>query len=907
MRGPGAWLRGWALPLRLARRDALRSRARSALVLLMIALPVLGVTAAAVVIQTAEVRGAESLDRRLGAAEAQVRVQDGTTLVRQGPDPDDGVAAGGEDGAAPLDADAISALLGGASLLERHDGEVRVISRQGVLLAAASEVDLREPLTAGLFDLVSGRLPRAPGEVVVNRAAAEQLPGTGGGAVGDTLELVGADAVAAAPDPAGPGGPVIVGIAESTTIRDLPVVVGLLGTLGLPVDGTRTWLVDGAPVSWDQVLSLNARGVTVLSRAVLLDPPSVSELPEEIRGVAADASSAKVAVVVLVVVMALLEVVLLAGPAFAVGARRQARSLALMAAAGGTPRQSRRVVLAGAVVLGGSAALLGVVLGIGVAVLALPVVQRHSSTWLGPFQVPWLQLVGIAAFGMTSALLAALAPARIASRQDVVAVLAGRRGDPAPSLRSPLAGLLLLAAGIAGSAFGATRTGGGETVIGFAAVVAVLGMILLVPLVLAALARLAHRLPLTLRYAVRDAARHRSRTVPAVAAVAATVAGVVALGIAVTSDTAEQEATYVPQFSAGLGVLTGYAPDGGWPALRSVIAREAPEATITEVRGIAEYGGRGLGSDVTYLQIERPGDPSPLIDSWGSSLGAGVLVDDDALPAALVGVSADEARVAAAALRAGGAAVLTSGALQGADRVVLVASTYDSATGEPRGEDVRVTVPAAFVEVGPQAGAQAVISAPVAAALGVAPTTVGLVAGGVEITPEQEDAIAQATRARSLETSFVVERGYVAGDEARVVQLVLAGLGAVLMLGGTLTATFLALSDARPDLATLAAVGASPRTRRGIAAAYAVVVGSVGALLGAAVGFVPGIAVAFPLTRRFTGGLPDGSAGAAPPGGPYVDVPWLMILSLVVALPLMTALVVALAARSRLPLVARQD
>ena len=40
-------------------------------------------------------------------------------------------------------------------------------------------------------------------------------------------------------------------------------------------------------------------------------------------------------------------------------------------------------------------------------------------------------------------------PAFIASRQDVVAVLAGRRGDRAPSLRSPMLGVLLLAAGIA--------------------------------------------------------------------------------------------------------------------------------------------------------------------------------------------------------------------------------------------------------------------------------------------------------------------------------------------------------------------------------------------------------------------------------------------------------------------------
>ena len=68
------------------------------------------------------------------------------------------------------------------------------------------------------------------------------------------------------------------------------------------------------------------------------------------------------------------------------------------------------------------------------------------------------------------------------------------------------------------------------------------------------------------------------------------------------------------------------------------------------------------------------------------------------------------------------------------------------------------------------------------------------------------------------------------------------------MLGGTLTATFLALSDARPDLATLSAIGAAPRTRRRVAAAYALVIGFVGAVLGAGVGFIPGVAISRPLT-----------------------------------------------------------
>ena len=89
------WLTGWRLSLRLARRDALRSRGRSILVLVMIALPVLAVTAADVVIQTQDVSSAESLDRRLGAADARVNVQQGMGRVYQGPDPEQVSSVGG--------------------------------------------------------------------------------------------------------------------------------------------------------------------------------------------------------------------------------------------------------------------------------------------------------------------------------------------------------------------------------------------------------------------------------------------------------------------------------------------------------------------------------------------------------------------------------------------------------------------------------------------------------------------------------------------------------------------------------------------------------------------------------------------------------------------------------------------
>ena len=65
----------WRPAIRMARRDAVRHRGKSVLVLVMIALPVLGVTAADVVIQTQEVSGSEAMERRLGTADALVRTR----------------------------------------------------------------------------------------------------------------------------------------------------------------------------------------------------------------------------------------------------------------------------------------------------------------------------------------------------------------------------------------------------------------------------------------------------------------------------------------------------------------------------------------------------------------------------------------------------------------------------------------------------------------------------------------------------------------------------------------------------------------------------------------------------------------------------------------------------------------
>ncbi|WP_416954762.1 ABC transporter permease [Nocardioides sp. T5] len=462
-------MRGWRTALRIARRDALRHRGRSILVLVMVALPVLAVSAAAVVIKTSQLSGAEGVDRRMGAAAARVWTE-GTGPVLQAPDPQQGYTAdGAEEQAEPLDAAVVTGVLGpDTRLLPIRQGWGGVRIGERVVDLDVTEVDLDDPMADGLFELTSGRLPRTADEVVANQALLDK-----GVALGDELDLGARTAT-------------VVGVGRHAQNRTVPSVVGPIGSaLGEDQGPRAEWLVGPDPVTWSDVRALNAVGGIVASRAVLSDPPDVGDVAEQMGY---DTGQDEMyAVAALIVVMALLEVVLLAGPAFAVGARRHARSLALMAASGGTPAQSRRVILASGIVLGAVASGVGLVLGVVTGWALLPLVQRFDGSWFGPFEVPLGWLAAITLFGLVSALLASVVPAWLASRQDVVAVLAGRRGDRAPRAATPVLGLVLLGAGIAGSSYGAVTSDSGNGAIWMAAsaVVSVLGMILVVPVVVA--------------------------------------------------------------------------------------------------------------------------------------------------------------------------------------------------------------------------------------------------------------------------------------------------------------------------------------------------------------------------------------------------------------------------------------
>ncbi|MCM0620261.1 FtsX-like permease family protein [Nocardioides bruguierae] len=884
MSGPLAGTRAdWRLALRIGWRDAWRHRARSVLVLVMVALPVAAVTLADTFFATQDVSGGEVLERRLGTADAEVSVERSVDRAWQLPDPDDGYSSrgSGRDGGPTLE-DVLSVLgpaaAGGGErpATQVSDGSLRVRTEDGLAYVWTLAADWSDHLTDGLATLESGRLP-ASGEAVISPGMAEAY----GFAVGDTLTLARGEELT------------VVGLgqrADSTPGAENLLVGPDAGLRGY---GSTSYLVGGGTVTWRDVVALNRIGAVVASRAVLTDPPPDSALEPAARMGSDVVSGPVITIAALVVVMILLEVVLLAGPAFAVGARRQARTLALLAAAGGTPRQARRVVLGTAVVLGSVAAVLGLVLGLLLTLAALPVLQHFSDQRFGPFDVEPLHLLPVAAFGLLSAVLAAVVPAWSASRTDTVAVLSGRRGDVRTGRSAPVLGAVLLVAGVGAAWLGASRgTSGGEVPIAFSAVLTVLGTVFLVPLVVGLVARVARGLPLPLRFAVRDAARHRTRTAPAVAAVAATVAGVVTLGIAVTSDEAENEAGYTPQLALGALAITDDGPSTDWAALTRAVGEAAPAAEVTPVQALWSSGRTTVD-----LEVRVPGQ-GLVLSGYSSSFG-GVVVADS-VPAGLVDLDDEERAAADEALAAGGVLAFADPGATTAPEAWLRALAYERRSTERLGS---AEVPAAWTTpVGEYAPFQAVLSPQAAASLGVEPTTTGLLVTGD--LGSVADRIEEVVGGVDEQAVVTYEQGYQLPRETVILQLVLAGLGMILMLGGTLTATFLALADARPDLATLAAVGAEPRTRRAVAAGYALMIGLVGAVLGAVVGFVPGWAITFPLTGPYE----LATFGQAPEGpSHYFDVPWLLVGGVVVGLPLLVSAVVWVSARSRLPLVARTD
>ncbi|WP_052707278.1 FtsX-like permease family protein [Streptomyces rubellomurinus] len=926
-------LGAWRVALRIARRDALRAKGRSALIVAMIALPVLGVTGADIVHRGGELTPAERVERVVGGADALVTGLAPGRTVEQAPLAEDGafvtpskpdeqptpeqVKAGSTDPAA-----LISSLLPPGSVLTpaRPGPETGATSPEGLVRTLTTEADLGDPIWRGRLNLVEGRAPRAAHEVAATRAFLDHA----GLAVGGTTTVQGLEGttftVTGVVEHPGELGRAEL-VARPGELLDPLAAADRTGgkpgsTSGGASGGSRpgggtaeatgiehgAWLVKlpaGAALDWAKVQEVNRYGYTLTARSVVLAPPPERAVPYYRDSFTysdpATGNSTKV-VVATVTGMALLEVALLAGPAFAVGARRSRRQLALLGAAGGRRGHVGAVVLGGGVVLGIAGAVLGVALGTGLVAALRPWIEQAGGERFGHFALPPLDLLAIAGIGLLTALLAAALPALQAARRSVTAGLADRDTVRAPSRKVTLLGLLLVLAGGALAVYGAGALSHGQPVVSSydartlavlgGSVVAELGMLACTPVLVALLGRTARLLPLGPRLALRDSARHRSRTAPAVAAVLAAVAGAVAIGVYSTSTDAENRRDYRPQAPYGAVQLYSRLNGGQLDQLRGELEKQltglGPRADLAEVTykfcpncsSVVQLKGQVNWRTLSAMPHLAAGDATLLHNLFDlrdpaaeQALAAGKLLVFDR---ALIGADGK----AVLQLRGGGGAPLKPGEV-------------------PKPDLQEVPVDAVLVD-NPAAArfAQGLMAPTALPALGLTAEPTGAVWRPATPPDRKAQQRAEAAAVRlDHHGRLEVERGYQSKGDA--LTLALSGFAALVVLGAAGIATGLAAADSRQDQATLAAVGAPPGIRRTMAGLQCALIALLGALLGAVNGFVPAVGL---LKSRASG------FGARPA---LITAPWGELLLIVLVLPVLAGLLAALFTRSRVALARR--
>ena len=919
------WQASWRVALRMARRDLRRHKGRAVLVFLMVAIPVGLIAGAATLGATGQTDSGDLVTARMGSGQALVQGPS-TAKVAQAPDPNrGGMDYGSDDTATPVpgfepDADpatnaaAVARLVGGTAV-PVMEVEVRWVTGDRRVRVSALVTDPRAADLGDKARLTGGRWGSSASEVVVTPAGrAKGLPSSG--AV--TLSSGGTSSTAT-----------VVGTASALSEwgGQTDLVLPVLPPGAVSVGTGASWIVvDDQPVTWPDVQRLNTYGFTVSSRAVLEDPPPDSALAPEMRQQQSFTQDTARMVAVIGGVMLFIITTLLVGPAFAVSASRQRRTLALAAINGAQTRQLRRTVLAQAVVLGVISAVGGTLLGVAAVRVGLWWwVWTHPSTTFAsvPLDIPWAAFAILVPCAVLSAVVAALLPSLRLGRLDVIGVMRGQSVSPRLNKALPVVGLVVAVVGGLVVLSSVRVAAGGEVRVALGSIGLVLGTLCLIPALLVLAGRLASRLPVAPRMATRDAARHRSRSTPTVAAILAAVTALTAFSIGLASDTEQQRATYQPTNLPGEGVVyTGDAEtrlaveaalrdDAGGLVQTPFLVVRPPEDPFAQGPGAPEQR-------VAFVSAVPPGcTPESSIVMGGPDNQGCVRLGSQAydgngqigaLPAAEIarrlGLTDSQRR----AVEQGAVAVTVPGlADQPALRFASGTFVLDQNTYTATKVEVDRTAEVPVVRVDRS-------RAPAGALPGQA---------GALVTPETAKRLGWVTQQESIllrdpsgtisrdtqkrldervgdGTGIHVERGFQRYDET--VMRVMMAAAAFLVLVVTLISTALAMAEQQTDQGTFAAVGATRRTRRALAASQSMLVGFLGALLGVAVGLVPGIAVTYPLTA-------DGSAmssdGAQVPTGPFLEIPWQPLLLVVVGVPLLAGLLSAVAVR-RAPAVTRR-
>ncbi len=483
--------------------------------------------------------------------------------------------------------------------------------------------------------MTSGALPTRPGELAVAAGAQAE--------VGDTVPVTtyGEDGAATTSQTT------VVGVVD---LRGDPAAVSVARAFAAP-EQVRTW----GSVAAEELRVAATPGT---APADLAGDVSRALGPEVTVRTGEQAAEAQVAtytgdasvltsLLLVFATVAVLVAGLVIANTFAVLLAQHTRELALLRCVGATPRQVRRSVLAEALVTGLGASVLGMLAGIGLAAAVSGLVGSDSPVPLEGVAVPpYVVLLGLAV-GTGVTVVAALGPARAATR---VAPLAALRPADAAPLRSRTGArrlalaLLLLLPGVALLVVGVGRA---ELLMSLpGGVLSFLGVLLLaqraVPAVVAVAGRLAGRVGgVPARLAAGNALRQPRRTAATATALIIGVTLTTSIVVAAASTRATVSAELTAQYPTDVVVAAFDAlpPEllGRLESVDGVTAGLAvrsaelpgPDGEPVTVEGVDEAAARAVLRSQRETPLPREGEvvvPAALAGQWSLAPDAPVTV-----------------------------------------------------------------------------------------------------------------------------------------------------------------------------------------------------------------------------------------------------------------------------------------
>ncbi|HKC23044.1 MAG TPA: FtsX-like permease family protein [Gaiellaceae bacterium] len=236
---------------------------------------------------------------------------------------------------------------------------------------------------------------------------------------------------------------------------------------------------------------------------------------------------------------------LVAAAGFAVVAQRRLRQLGMLAAIGASEKQVRLVLVANGAVVGAIAAIVGTAVGLAAWIVFAPTLESALDHRVDRLSLPWWLIATTGLLALLGATAAAWWPGRAAARLPVVLALSGRPPKPRPARYSALAAAGLIALGVALLAL----SNRDRAVLIVAGIVAtIIGALLMGPLAIRIFSRLAGRVSIAPRLALRDLVRFQARSGAALAAVTLAL-GIAASVVVVASAEAAKKAAQPPTLS----------------------------------------------------------------------------------------------------------------------------------------------------------------------------------------------------------------------------------------------------------------------------------------------------------------------------------------------------------------------